>query len=245
MTNEPQSQLLQKINLDDEIKLSLSLIESGLALLQQQRSFEPTAKRFTRMFLLSTGLEHFLKVVLCLSRFEKRGSFPSKESMMNWGHNLDKLRDEVLEKCFTVSYLKKPHAKADYEFVARDPVFRLLLALLTDFANPSDRYFYMNNIASPTNKVNPDIRWEDLERCALSDERYSYLISEGRIDEIRQEAIPKLVASLERFLRALARLMTLAELGKQAAVHTGDVQKFLYLKDDGLGRKNIYGLWEH
>lgn len=49
-----------------EVDLAVSLSKDGLAALQRSESYLPIQKRFTYMLLLSTGLERFMKVMICL-----------------------------------------------------------------------------------------------------------------------------------------------------------------------------------
>ena len=65
----------------------------------------------------------------------------------------------------------------------------------------------------------------------------SKLIIENRLDELKMQANPALVACIERFMRVLGRLFTLGDLGGAARSRSGILWDFAMLDDNQLGTR--------
>ncbi len=235
MTANTRKQVSQRLSLLKETELSISLLSSGLAILQQSRPYE--FKCFSFMLLLATGLERLMKIVLCLHAFEATGEFPSKEYLKGLGHDLVRLRNEVLRACYTQEYLKLPFARTDHDFIEQDALFNHMLILLSDFAQ-SDRYIHMDSIADPQGREWPELRWEELERQTMPSDVYWSLVQEGKLDELKQHSNQQFVANIEKFIRALTRLFAFAGLGDLARSNSVTTWGFMKLEDEQLGRRH-------
>jgi len=58
-----------------------------------------------------------MKIILCLHNVEMHGRFLSESEFKDFGHDLVKLLQSVIDKCFTDNYLKKPVAAKDLYFI--------------------------------------------------------------------------------------------------------------------------------
>lgn len=200
--------VLQRLYLTQELEISVSVVKSGLAVLQQSRLYK--ANHFVFLTLLSTGIERLLKVILHLHAIETTGGFLPKQKVRDVSHDILKLREEVVEKCFTQEYLKKPVAKQDLDFLSHDDTLNKMLSLLSDFAK-RDRYVYMDGISIPGITAEwPNRRWEELENGTIPDDERIRLRLDDKHELVKLRATQYLVLCLERLLRALARLFTLS-----------------------------------
>lgn len=233
-----QDVVRQKMALLQEAEIAIYSIQAGLVALQKNRPYAPKPYYFTWLLLLATGLERLMKIVICLHEFETVGAFPSRQYLARRiGHNLLRLRDEVIQRCYTSTYLMRPFAQEDHKFVETDPLLNQLLGLLDDFAR-DDRYIFMNGIVEPTiGREWPKYRWEELEKTALSDDTYFQMLQEDKLTELKVQANIQLKAYIERFVRALTRLFIFGELGDLARSNTTTVWEFIRLEDGNLGQK--------
>ena len=234
---DPHDLIRQRMALIQELEIAMYSIESGLAVLQRNQAYQPKPRHFTFLLLLATGLERLMKLVICLDKVEKTGSFPAQSFLQKkLGHDLRKLRDTVAHECFSPTYRTHPAGKADYAFITDAPLLNELLLVLSDFAQ-SDRYIFMNGVSDPKiGREWPKIRWEGLERATMPD-RYMQLLGEGKLEAIKAHANVQLVACIEQFVRALARLFTMGQLGDIARRTSPVVYGFLMLADNDLGKK--------
>lgn len=231
---------LQRLNLIQELDLSVSIIESGLAALQASRPYK--TRHFVFLMLLSSGVERLLKVILHLHAVHTTGQFLTTDERKRrdlrdaWNrHDLVRLCAEAVAVCFTPEYLKRPVAVEDRDFIRQDATMTRMLELLADFAR-HDRYVFMDGIAEPgTTSEWPDRRWGELESLTLPQGEYARLVLDHRHDLAKQHANRALVACLERFLRALARLFTLSELGSDGRMVSTAASRYWRLSDQDLG----------
>jgi hypothetical protein len=230
-----QNSSLQGFYLTQELEQSILVIEHGLAMLQRNRVDRP--KHFVFLTLLSSGLERLMKIILCLHTIETEGRFLSESEFKDFRHDLAKLLQSVVDKCFTAKYLKRPVAGKDLYFIKHEEVLKEMLKVLSDFAK-RDRYIFMDGISKPAmNHEWPDRRWEEIERKVISPDQYPTTMDEQRIDASQALANRTLVSCLERLLRALARLFTLAEIGQEGRSKLPLLWNFLMLWDEDIGKR--------
>ena len=227
----------RRLYLIQELDVSILAIEAGLTELQESRPYCP--RHFVFLLLLSTGIERLSKVVLRLRALATAGAPLSKEEMQpgkGFGHDLVKLCDAVAAKCFTSEYLTRPYAEQDLQFIQQDPAWRAMLTVLFDFAK-ADRYVYMNGISDPGVAAEwPERRWDELEAGTMQPGEYARLYAAGKEQEAKGRANRTLVACLERYVRALARLFVSGMLGDQARQVSSMVSRYYRLEDAQLGK---------
>lgn len=215
MTNSNQV-YFEQIYLLKEIDISISTIEAGLSILQKSQEVR---RYFAFLILLSTGLERLMKIVLSLRAYQVSGSFLSNSELKGFSHRLNDLRNEIINECFTPQYIKDPSAQEDLDFLKNDELLNEMLEILADFAQ-RDRYIYLDGIDEPK-KVGqlPENRWDKLK---------------ANISQSNET----LVACLERFVRALAKVLVLTELEKDVHVYSPSLHIFLELSTNYLGQRN-------
>jgi hypothetical protein len=236
MTRKPQDIISQKLSLIQESEIALYSIEAGLTALEKNRPYASKPYYFTWLLLLSVGIERLMKVIICLREFEVNNKFPTKKSLKNVSHNINKLFESVLRECFTTDYLKKSFAQADYDILKNDVLMIKLLELLSDFAI-QDRYIFMDKISEPgIDREWPKNRWEELERIALGDDVYFRLLTDD-YKELKARAIIALKIKIEQLIRALTRLFIFGNLGNLGASQYSLISNFAHMKEDELGSK--------
>lgn len=231
-THEDQ---LKRLYLVQELDLSVNSVKSGLAILQRSRPYK--TQHFLFLLVLSTGFERLMKVLLCLRSFNDAGQFLSEKALRKYGHDLMILRDDVYRDCFPEHISLPEVVEEDRDFMLNDPLLNAVLRVLSDFA-VRDRYLYMNGINNPVAQGEwLDQRWEEVEAMTASKEERLRMVTEDRLDELKNQAIGSIMVCLERFLRALVRTTTHTGLqGKARSMGTG-IWDFLTMQDEQLGQK--------
>jgi hypothetical protein len=231
----------RKLSLLQEAEIALYTVEAGLANLDKNMPYAPKPYYFVWYLLLSTGFERLMKIVICMHEFETTGSFPTNRFLrVTMGHNLIALRDEVVKRCYTTDYLSNSFAQEDYNFVTDDNLLTYILKTLSDFAE-RDRYMFMDRISNPVSEREwPKLRWEEIERIALSDSAYYRLLKDD-YSELKKQANMITKAHIERFTRAITRLFMFGGLGDLARSQYALISKFMRLSDNDLG-VNTYNL---
>lgn len=229
----------QRMAITREADTAIKLIKAGLAAVQRLSG----ANDFFHLpiLLLSNGLERLMKAVLCLHHLQTEGSFPARGAFRHGskGHDLAPLLKQILTKCFHDEYLQIPAADADRDYLANDPLLQNTLQILSDFG-VGGRYCELNVVlGDPGGRTCPDAAWAEMESELLKreDDWVSAVTDPGRVGETHRRANERLVACVEKCVRALARLFTLGPLGQEGKRHTGIIGEFLCVRDDQLGTR--------
>jgi hypothetical protein len=228
---------LRSYYITEELRLSVSIVKSGLAALQQHRF--GNEGRFIFMLLLSTGLERMMKVLLCLHTYDTEGQFPPRKKLKGeWGHDLRKLWDELAKRGFDEKARLVPVVQEDLKFAQSDPLLTKTLEVLSEFAK-TDRYVYMNGIHDPEEQTEKWLgrQWEEVEDLTMDEERKLQLLADERFDECKAHATKAIVVCLERFARTLSETVTHSDLGKEMKSLGTAVMDFSKL-DDRLGERD-------
>ena len=229
----------QDLAITQEVDTSIKLIDAGLAAVQ---SLDGANDFFhLPMLLLANGLERLMKSVICLHELDKEGSYQAAQKWPSGaeGHGLEKLRDYIIENCFSDEYLKLPAAVDDRNHLENDGVASRTLRMLSEFGRKS-RYFNLNVVLGRRLSCeSPDHLWSEMEMdlLRLEDDWEDLLIDPHRSADLHQRIATKIVVCIERLTRALVRLFTLGGLGSAAKRQTGIIQSFLFLRDDQLGTR--------
>jgi len=231
----------QKLALDQELLNAVRLIQAGLGQLQKLDG----ANDFYHLPLLtlSSGFERLMKVMLCFRILEKTGEFPSPADIPSGrkGHDLELLLKKILAECFLERYVDQiPVAKEDLEYLESEE-FLSFLAVLSKFGQAA-RYHHLDVVLGKQPKTDaPDREWERLETAILTarPDLMKEMEKFPASNKIHKEIAVEVVARLERFARALARLFTIGGIGQEAKRYLGYISKFLHLRDESLG-KNEY-----
>jgi hypothetical protein len=233
----PQGLMQQKIALLQEGEIALYSIETGLGQLAKNRPYAPKPYYFGWFLLLATGFERLMKILVCLHEFETTSAFPTRRFLQRtMRHDLIVLRNEIVSRCYTPTYLAQNFARDDYDYLVNNTLLLAILTALNDFAN-EDRYLFMDRVSDPGGSREwPKGRWEEIERIALSDTIYYRLLQED-YPALTRQATQITQAHLERFTRALARLFVFGGLGEVAGSQYALIAEFMRLEDSELGHK--------
>ena len=224
----------QKLALIDEVRTSVRLTQLGLAELQRING----ANDFYHLpfQLLSSGFERLLKCIVCLKRYEDKGTFPATNEIKK--HDLIELLDSVINNCISETTARsRPATSADYDVLKGDTELRRLLSILSEFGKYG-RYYNLDIVTSNVKTaVDTDDCWSEYEtELVMKDKNLTTLLhSPTKSEELFFEINKIIIAKLEFFARALARQFTLGNLGEEARINTGTVAPFLYLRDSELG----------
>ena len=228
---------MSRLFVSEELGLAISVIKSGLAILQETTAARTNA--FLFMLALSTGIERLMKILLCLRSLDEEGRFLTEQELRAFGHNLVRLNEAVVDQCFTQEALRRPALQEDFDFIRNDPLLQEVLQVLSDFAL-RDRYVYMDAINDPNGFSGwLEDRWSTIERMTMPADEINEMLMQRRLREVISTATQSIVICLERFLRALARTVTLSGLSPEARSMGTAVWDFLMLRDEELGQ-NIY-----
>jgi hypothetical protein len=213
------------IAIDDEIRTSIKLIQSGLAELQNINLGNDFY--YLPFMLLSAGFEKLLKLYICFYHWEHYGKFPTiddfKKSKKDNGHDLIYLKNKVTTDYFVAN---TPELKEDLDALNNNQTLNQLINFLGDFGQYS-RYYNLDVIISKSNQKSKDIRqlWEQLETQLLHDDSFLFSrfknnlneIDKYKLEDIRNidnEVRTKIIILFEVFARALTRQFTLGKLGQ-------------------------------
>ena len=224
------------LSLDDELRTSCRLIKLGLGELQ---CISLTEDFYHLPFqLLSSGLERLMKCYICLVYEANIGEFPTNKYLSkDLGHDLSKLKKEILEKYFKANDI--PALKEDIDFLNKTPLLDKALHVLSEFGKLA-RYYNLDVVTGNTKAVfNPDVEWGNMENDILktiSGFRYEHLLKKS--DEYYQKINMEIVKIIEKFTRAIARQFTLGQHGDKLQQLSITYSAFRNLRDSELGQKD-------
>lgn len=228
------SDALKQISLLQELEIGIETIKSALSIIQSIHSNHIPI--FLIFLILSTGLERVFKVVIGLRMLTDHQRFLSEKMLREYGHDLCKLKGDVLSSCFDEQKLDSQIKREDYEFISNDILLNELLMHLSEFGK-NGRYVYMNRIAdeNATGKWLSH-RWEEIEHIIIPVTTAVALFKEEKYEEYMEIISNELVKCIERLLGALGRTITLGGMNKQAN-SAGTLLYDFMIRDSELGRK--------
>ena len=229
---------LQHVRLIEELSVAVGLLKGGLRELQHING----ANDFYHLPLLTlaSGFERLMKVIICFYIHEISGSYPSK---FPWpegkrGHDLMPLLEYIVKDCFSDSYIQSvPAARQDITFLREDERVRTMIKILSDFGQ-AGRYYNLDVVSGKTPATDsPEQQWSKLETEIMRDRAdWAAELTKPKGLAVTFERVNiEIVASLERFSRALCRLFTIGGLGVKARQASPIVHVFLMIRDEMLG----------
>ncbi|MFB2598149.1 hypothetical protein ACEXQE_10185 [Herbiconiux sp. P17] len=144
-----------------------NLLGYGLRALRSARFIETT--RDPVMTMLSIGVEKLLKLVVGVIALHETQSWPSKATMMSFGHGIVALSDHTLKQVRTRTNASSDYVKGLVDAVDADPVLQPLLAALDRYGK-AGRFYNLDLLAdSPQTGQDPAHLWNEAEQAALRD----------------------------------------------------------------------------
>lgn len=176
------------------------------------------------LFLLSNGLERYLKVGVHLLHFQQHGDFRPK--LRSLGHGPLKAEAEIFGAELPAAR-STIRGREDLEFATTNELIRALLECLNAFAE-SDRYFMLDGVAGePVDpERNPREMWETVLSRASDGDLELFL------DATRARSViaPRLISCVQRYLRCIAQSVHYSTTGDANALGAG-MNTFLLLRD--------------
>lgn len=239
---ENMNEIRRKLCLLNEIETSVKFIKMGLGDLQKigdDNDFYEGS-----ILPLSFGLEKLLKCLIVIKYWNNQAELKKLHNNA-WtgkkGHNLELLLEEIIDLCEKDNYSSKfPAAKVDLDFILGNEDLKNLISVLSDFAQ-GGRFYNLDLImlGFTDEKINPSDGWQKIEASILynrSDLKEEF-VKDPIAANVGPEIVKETICILERFLRSISRLFTLADFGDLAKQVSPKVFDFLFLKDEDIGRK--------
>ncbi len=238
MTDSP----LKKISLIQELDLAVETVKSGLSLVQSIQPYRTPV--FLIFLVLSTGLERIMKIVLGMRLLTDEGRFLSRDELQRYGHNLRKLAEAVLDRCFNGEATTPPIRRDDYLYIRNDELLNTLLCQLSEFA-VRDRYVYMNGIVEPESLGTwLGDRWGQIENVVIPPGEAVKYFQDGKEEEYKNWISLSLTICVEKLLGGLGRSITLGDMNKEANSAGTLLYDFVLIREKEFGAKK-YELFGH
>ncbi|WP_048152651.1 hypothetical protein [Methanolacinia paynteri] len=238
---------LRHLCLINELETSIGFLKRGIGELQSLDRVNDFCE--APIFLLSFGLEKFLKSIMVIVYWEDLEILEKyhKKWVKRNGHNLENLLKAVIDIVEEKKYSsKRPVGKEDLDFIIDNPDLNHLIAVLSNFSQ-GGRYYNLDIIMDRKSKFSdPKKGWEkieneiffrreDLQRRLTDDLSYNHI----------SEIIKEIVVILETFLRAISRFFTLADIGPLGKKMSSIVYDFLVLSDEEIGKRDYNNFQRH
>lgn len=225
---------IKDICLNEELNTAYQLIIMGLGKLQEINM----GNDFYHLphLLLASGLERFTKCYICLAHEAKEGKYPDFNMLKTFGHNLSELNEEITNNYFANNNI--PALKEDLLFLKEDEKLKTILKILSEFGKYA-RYYNLDVVTGKNTPFNPQDEWERLERSI--EDPTPYLTSddhEGLHSDYYPRVNSKIIATIERFIRAITRQFTLGGHGGKLSQYYIPFNPFRGMMDKDLGTKD-------
>jgi len=218
-----------------ELETARELIKAGLGELQEIR----LSNDFYHLpqQLLASGLERLLKCYFCLVFEARQGTFPDTTFLKSIGHNLVDAKQMLVDDYFESNGI--PLLIDDLDFLRNDPLLDQIIGILSEFGKMA-RYYNLEIVTgSPNPPIDPSSEWERLETKIESPSPY---LTSDSLEALHRDYYPrvnaKIVANLERFVRAITMQFTLGKHGGRLKQLSPTVFDFIMLKDEEFGTKD-------
>jgi hypothetical protein len=146
--------------LEDVVKESVNLINCGLDYFSKI-NFTNSDLFYSLSFLnLSRGFELLMKCMICYKRYDKtkddkcsKEHFPKKKEMIDFRHNLNRLREEIMKNYQGLFRGKTSNSnmisqlKEDRDFICKDKIFIRILKIISNYGNKG-RYYELDYVTS-------------------------------------------------------------------------------------------------
>jgi len=157
---------LKLLFLEKAINESVNLINCGLDYFSKI-NFTNNDLVYSLSFLhLSRGFELLMKCMICYKKYDNtkdrkrfKKHFPAKEDMMHYGHNLNRLRKEIMKnyqglfrgKTSNTKWISQ--LKEDRDFISKDKKLIKILKIISIYGNKG-RYYELDYVTSDNKKNN-------------------------------------------------------------------------------------------
>ena len=195
----------------EELETSISLLKSGSGHLQEidmGNTFYHLPHQLT-----ASGFERLMKCYISLVYHGRHGSYPNTNHMKSLGHDLDNLLDKICRDYYGGT--ARPLIRRKYRFISSDHVLRECIRILSLFGK-NGRYYNLDIVTGAAQTpIDPKKEWQALE---ISVEDPAPFISNLELlyRDYYPRVHPRLIAKMERLVRAIALQFTLGDHAEQS-----------------------------
>ena len=227
------SDVIRELCLLDELALSHKLIVAGFGDLQEidlENNFYHLPHQ-----LLASGLERLAKCYICLVYEARNASYPTFQFIKQLGHDLTSLKDTIVRDFYSTN--SPPILQTELDFITSNTDLQKTISILSEFGKFA-RYYNLDVVTGNQNlPIDPTQEWEALESSI--EDVAPYLGGEN-VEALYRDYYPrvhaKIIATLERFVRAIAFQFTLGGHGGKLQQYSTTYSSFRNLRDEELGK---------
>jgi len=226
------SDTMRVMALIQELETARELIKAGFGELQEIR----ISNDFYHLpqQLLSSGLERLLKCYFCLVYEARNGAFPDKSFVKSIGHSLVDAKQMLVDDYFESNGI--PLLVDDLDFLRNDTLLDQIISILSEFGKMARYYNLDIVVGNPNPPIDPNSEWERLETRVEDPSPY---LKPDSLEALHRDYYPrvnaKIVAKLERFVRAVTMQFTLGKHGSRLKQLSPIVFDFIMLKEEAFG----------
>ena len=230
---------LKLLFLEKAVDESINLVNCGLDYLSKI-NFTNNDLLYSLSFLnLSRGFELLMKCMICYKKYDKtkddkrfKKHFPTKEEIIAYGHNLNRLRKEIT-KNYQGLFLGKTSNKKmisqleeDRDFISKDKKLIRILNIISNYGTKG-RYYELDYVTSDNKKNSISPKFE-MERLILEFLEKDKQLRGAFINTIEDENLlisntiwQKIIEHyvrpyLDKFMEVLSRQFSYGILGNKA-----------------------------
>ncbi|MFY0602043.1 MAG: DUF2511 domain-containing protein [Cyclobacteriaceae bacterium] len=220
----------------EELETSSKLVILGFGELQ---NIDQTNDFYFLPFqLLSQGFERVMKSHICLGHLNNHNKYPEFKYLKNLGHDLLKLKKEILEQYFEVD--NRPILTEDFDFLSNNKDLNELLGIISEFGKMA-RYHNFDVITESAKlPINAKEKWSAFEDKIIKSKKGSLekLMDWDSSHEVYGEISRHIIKLFERYMAGIARQFLFGFLGEKAKQLSVTVFDFAMLYDEDLGLKD-------
>ena len=224
---------LKEFCLIEELNNAVRLIKAGLGDLQEidmGNDFYHLPHQS-----LASGLERLMKCYICLVYEARNGHYPDFKYIKDeLGHDLVKIKGIIAKEYYNAD--NRPRLIEDYEFITNDTELDTIIYILSEFGILA-RYYNIDIITGNAKVgINPTEKWQNFES---SIEDITPYLGEGMQEALYRDYYPrvqrKIIAKIERFLRAICSQFTMGDHGGKLVQYSPIVKEFITRMDSQFG----------
>ena len=195
----------------EELETSIDLLKSGFGHLQEI-DLGNTFYHLPHQ-LMASGFERLMKCYISLVYHGRTGSYPDTAFMRSLGHDLENLLENVCKHYYGGT--TRPLIRQEYTFIATDPVLHKCIRILSLFGKKG-RYYNLDIVTGAAQTpIDPKNEWQALE-SSVEDPIPFVSNLELMYRDYYPRVHSKLIAKMERLVRAIALQFTLGDHAEQA-----------------------------
>lgn len=234
-----KGKVYRNICLVHEVGNAIEFIKKGIC--EIKNSNIEIGESIIPLQLLATGFERLMKCILCARYLHVHGEYPDiKFLKKDMGHDLESLLKNIREECKEMQYDVRSATKQDMDFLTTDDKLLKMNQLLSEFGAGA-RYYYLDIVTKGESEyAEPMEKIEEIEKLIVSYNPHlkKIMMDPTKTEGFNEELDRQLIIILEKFARALVRMFTLGELGKEGQRNYAHITVFLNLMDSDLGQSN-------